>query len=150
MRIGEVGVARGLNRMGGGFAVTINRMADGFAVTINRMVGGFAVTINRMGGGFAVAINRMVGGLAMMVCLAAADGALAQGSAEDQEACKPDVFRLCSSQIPNVDAIVACLRTNEPNLNAACHRVMFPAPAVSEKPVVVKKLKRRVRIRHHE
>lgn len=95
-------------------------------------------------------LYRMAGGLAMMMCLAAANDALAQGTADEQEACKPDVFRLCSNQIPNVDAIVACLRTNEPNLNPACHQVMFPAPAVSDKPVVVKKFKRRIRIRHHE
>ena len=101
--------------------------------------------------GVSRGLNRMVGGLAMMVCVAAADGALAQGSADDQEACKPDVFRLCSSQIPNVDAIVACLRTNEPNLNPACHQVMFPRPVAVERPMTLKKIKRKYRLRRdHE
>jgi len=39
-------------------------------------------------------------------------GALAQdyGTPEQQEACKPDVFRLCSSYIPDAERIAACLR----------------------------------------
>jgi hypothetical protein len=45
------------------------------------------------------------------------DGALAQGTPEQQEPCKPDVFRLCGNFIPDVDRIVACLETNEPNLS---------------------------------
>jgi hypothetical protein len=45
------------------------------------------------------------------------NGALAQGTPEQQEACKPDVFRLCGNFIPDVDRIVACLETNEPNLS---------------------------------
>lgn len=53
-------------------------------------------------------------------------GAFAQGTMQQQNACRPDVFRLCGSYIPNVDAIVACLRNNAPNLSEPCHEVMFP------------------------
>jgi hypothetical protein len=49
-----------------------------------------------------------------------------QGTPEQQAACQPDVMRLCGNFIPNVDRIVACLKYNEPNLNPACHDVMFP------------------------
>jgi hypothetical protein len=49
-----------------------------------------------------------------------------QGTPEQQAACQPDVMRLCGSAIPDVDRIVACLKYNEPNLNPACHDVMFP------------------------
>jgi hypothetical protein len=51
--------------------------------------------------------------------------ALAQGTMAQRNACRPDVFRLCSSYIPNVDRIVTCLRDNGPQLSQACHEVMF-------------------------
>ena len=47
-----------------------------------------------------------------------------RGSAEDQLACTPDVYRLCSSYVPDEDAIVACLRRNVKALSPACHQVM--------------------------
>jgi hypothetical protein len=50
-----------------------------------------------------------------------------------QDACRPDVFRLCGSYIPDVGQIVACLRGNESRLSEACHHVMFAEPAASEK-----------------
>src|SRR3954465_10724822 len=50
----------------------------------------------------------------------------AQGTPEQQEAYKPDVFRLCGNFIPNVEPIIACLKANEPNLSPPCHEVMFP------------------------
>ena len=62
------------------------------------------------------------------------NGASAQGTPEQQEACKPDVFRLCGNFIPNVEPIIACLRANEANLSPACHDVMFPVMAEPPKP----------------
>jgi hypothetical protein len=60
------------------------------------------------------------------VALALGGGsALAQGTMAQRNACRPDVFRLCSSYIPNVGRIVACLRDNGPQLSRACHEVMF-------------------------
>jgi hypothetical protein len=67
--------------------------------------------------------------------------ALAQGTPEQQEACKPDVFRLCGNFIPNVDAIIACLKTNEPNLSPPCHDVMFPYVPEPPKPKAKPKAK---------
>jgi hypothetical protein len=60
--------------------------------------------------------------------------AFAQGTPEQQEACKPDVFRLCGNFIPDVDRIVACLKYNEPNLGPACHDVFFPVVVEEPKP----------------
>ena len=37
--------------------------------------------------------------------------------------CTPDVWRLCSSQIPDVDRIVACLQQNTPQLSDGCRAV---------------------------
>jgi hypothetical protein len=66
------------------------------------------------------------------------NGALAQGTPqgtpEQQAACQPDVMRLCGNFIPDVDRIVACLKYNEPNLNPACHDVMFPYVPEEPKP----------------
>ncbi len=52
----------------------------------------------------------------------------AQGTPEQQDACRSDVFRLCSAYIPDVDGIVGCLRGNGPQLNPLCHAVFFPTP----------------------
>ena len=48
----------------------------------------------------------------------------AEGTAEQRQACMPDAFRLCSSHIPNVDAIIVCMRANKSKLSPAC-RVVF-------------------------
>ena len=53
-------------------------------------------------------------------CLAHAEHG---GSMEDQMACTPDVYRLCASQIPDEDAIVACLTQHKASLSAACGKV---------------------------
>jgi hypothetical protein len=47
----------------------------------------------------------------------------ALGTDEQRMACTPDVFRLCSADIPNVDRIVACLRSQKQNLSAGCAAV---------------------------
>jgi len=38
-------------------------------------------------------------------------------------ACTPDAFRLCSSEIPNIDGITACMRKNKSSLSLACKAV---------------------------
>lgn len=68
------------------------------------------------------------------------DRAAAQGTPEQQEACKPDVFRLCGNFIPNVEPIIACLKANERNLSPPCHEVMFPY--VPEPPKAKAKVKK--------
>ena len=49
-------------------------------------------------------------------------------SAEDEAACTPDVFRLCSELIPNRTAITACLVKRKRQLSPACHKV-FSRPS---------------------
>ena len=49
--------------------------------------------------------------------------ALAETAAQ-RLACTPDVWRLCSSDIPNVAAIKACLRQEHAKLSSACRTVM--------------------------
>jgi hypothetical protein len=49
-------------------------------------------------------------------------------SIEDELACTPDVYRLCSAQVPDEDAIVKCLKQNRTALSQGCHKV-FSQPA---------------------
>lgn len=51
--------------------------------------------------------------------MVAAD-AKAQVSAEAEQACTPDVFRLCNAYIPDRGRITACLRANRRALSAPC------------------------------
>lgn len=56
-------------------------------------------------------------------------------SLEDELACTPDVYRLCSAQVPDEDAIVKCLELNKPALSAGCKRVFSqPQNAGGEAP----------------
>lgn len=45
-------------------------------------------------------------------------------SAEAQQMCTGDAFRLCSSQIPNISAITACMIKQRSSLSAGCRTVM--------------------------
>ncbi len=47
----------------------------------------------------------------------------ALGSAEQRAACTPDVFRLCSAEIPNVSNIIACMKAKKSSLSPACRAV---------------------------
>jgi hypothetical protein len=78
----------------------------------------------------ATDIRRFNQGSALAVGLAVsfyATTSLALGTSEQRAACTPDVFRLCSSEIPSVDRIVACLRKEKVNLSPGCQAV-FSAP----------------------
>ena len=52
-------------------------------------------------------------GAALIVFTLGGGAALAQGTMAQQDACRPDVFRLCGNYIPDVSQIVACLHGNE-------------------------------------
>ena len=45
-------------------------------------------------------------------------------SVETQQMCTGDAFRLCSSEIPNIPAITACMKKNRANLSTGCRAVM--------------------------
>ena len=51
-----------------------------------------------------------------------------RGTWEQQMACTPDVWRLCSDQVPDVSRIVACLRQNTSQLSTNC-RAVFESQA---------------------
>jgi len=66
--------------------------------------------------------------------VASAGPAAAQSyTAEQQQACTGDAFRLCGSDIPDVDRITACMIRNKSQLSPPC-RAQFrsgPEPEVS-------------------
>ena len=72
-------------------------------------------------------IERIALGLALSIGGIVAHGAVYageyRGTWEQQMACTPDVWRLCSGQIPDVDRIIACLRQNTPQLSDGCRAV---------------------------
>jgi hypothetical protein len=41
----------------------------------------------------------------------------ALGTESERAACTPDVFRLCSSEIPNIDRIIACMNAKRASLS---------------------------------
>ncbi|OKO72802.1 hypothetical protein [Bradyrhizobium sp. AS23.2] len=45
-------------------------------------------------------------------------------SAEAQQMCTGDAFRLCSSEIPNIPKITACMVKHRSDLSAGCRAVM--------------------------
>jgi hypothetical protein len=74
---------------------------------------------------------------------------------EQQQACTGDAFRLCGSEIPNIDRITACMIRNRASLSPGCrvffrsyepaarpamraHRPLRIAPATARHPVTVK------------
>ncbi len=62
----------------------------------------------------------LVSALAGVNAAAAADY---RGTQDQQQACTPDVMRLCSDSVPDVNRIVTCLRRNRSNLSPACGSV---------------------------
>lgn len=45
-------------------------------------------------------------------------------TAEAQQMCTGDAFRLCSSEIPNISKITTCMRANRSKLSVGCRQVM--------------------------
>ncbi|MGO9005115.1 MAG: hypothetical protein ACLQIQ_20685 [Beijerinckiaceae bacterium] len=66
---------------------------------------------------------RQAGRLALVIVFGLAAAATAradEGTYAQRVACTPDAFRLCSSEIPNVDAVKSCMIANKAKLSAAC------------------------------
>ncbi len=57
-------------------------------------------------------------------CSALSSSASFAFSAEAQQMCSGDAFRLCSSEIPNVAAITACMMRQRAKLSVGCRTVM--------------------------
>ena len=59
-------------------------------------------------------------------------------SAEAQQMCTGDAFRLCSSEIPNIPAITACMVKHKADLSTGCRAVMDKEAAKASNKVAAK------------
>lgn len=62
-------------------------------------------------------------GFAAIVSIASTSASFAFSS-EAQQMCTGDAFRLCSSEIPNIPKITACMMKHRSDLSAGCRAVM--------------------------
>jgi hypothetical protein len=71
--------------------------------------------------------------LALLVALSASLFASAARAytADEEQACSGDAFRLCSSEIPNVDRITACMERKKAQLSPACRAFFRSTPATA-------------------
>jgi len=51
---------------------------------------------------------------------------------EEQQACQPDAFRLCSSEIPDVDRVTACMIAKKSQLSPQCRQFFRAGPEPDE------------------
>lgn len=86
-------------------------------------------------------------GVSSLGLMAAASGWLAAASAvmparaytaDQQQLCTPDAFRLCGPAIPDVDRVTACMIQNRALLSPGCAQ-FFRGPVVQETPVTARK-----------
>jgi hypothetical protein len=88
---------------------------------------------------------RAVVRLAALVLVSLAPAAASAYTAEQEQACSGDALRLCSSEIPDVDRITACMIRNKAQLSPPC-RAQFDSESDGaaaaddppEKPVNIK------------
>lgn len=71
--------------------------------------------------------------LALTVSVAASSASFAYDEAEARAQCTGDAFRLCSSEIPWVSKITACMIKNKKNLSPGCRAVMDKNDAAERK-----------------
>ena len=68
-------------------------------------------------------------GFGLMVCMSAVTVSTISYAytAEQQRLCSSDAFRLCSSEIPNVDRVTICMRKHKASLSDGC-KAVFDRP----------------------
>jgi len=57
-----------------------------------------------------------------------------RGTPEQQAACAPDAFRLCSNYIPDPGEVASCLRQRRSDLSGACRSVFDQSAKASDPP----------------
>ena len=73
-------------------------------------------------------------GIAIQIIAIPASAEEYRGTLEQQLACTPDVWRLCFSEIPDSNRIVACLRQNTEQLSGGCRAVFESNASVQPAP----------------
>ncbi len=82
--------------------------------------------------------------LLLAVPMLAAGPALAQGTAEQQEACTPDAVRLCSATIPDIAKTTACMKAHVAQLSPRCRAAFADATAAPKPHVAAREERSRV------
>jgi hypothetical protein len=79
--------------------------------------------------------KRFFGGVTLAIVLWAWPASGFAYTMEQQQACMGDAFRLCGSEIPDVDRITTCMIRRHTELSAGC-RAQFraPEPVASARP----------------
>jgi hypothetical protein len=82
-----------------------------------------------MGANMTTPFTRMIRRVALVLACAASAATFTTSrsfafSAEAQEMCTGDAFRLCSADIPNIPAITACMIKHRAQLSQGCRTVM--------------------------
>jgi hypothetical protein len=72
--------------------------------------------------------------LAMALSASLLSGTAHAYTAEQQQACTPDAFRLCGDAVPDVDRVTACMIRNRSQLSPPC-AVYFRSPEPQAIPV---------------
>jgi len=57
--------------------------------------------------------------------------AAAQGTPQQQQACTPDVMRLCNAFVPDVAKITVCMKHNWASVSPACRTALHPPKATT-------------------
>jgi hypothetical protein len=84
-----------------------------------------------------VALDTRLGALAFAMSLSMLPTMSHAYTPEEQQACQPDAFRLCGSEIPDVDRVTACMVAKQSQLSPECRRFFRPDPEpVAAAPVV--------------
>lgn len=66
-------------------------------------------------------------GLTLALALSVSVAAMSSGfafSAEAQQMCTGDAFRLCAAEMPSIPRITACIRKNKSSLSSGCRAVL--------------------------
>jgi hypothetical protein len=85
---------------------------------------------------FATKFRRTGLVLAVAVSLSMLSGPSFAYTAEAQQMCTGDAFKFCSSEIPNIPAITACMYKHRAQLSVGCRAVMDKDLAAKGKKVV--------------
>jgi hypothetical protein len=76
--------------------------------------------------------------LAFALSFSAASTSSFAFSPEAQQMCSGDAFRLCSSEIPNIERITACMMKQRASLSSGCRAVMDRDLAAKQAKVATK------------
>ncbi|GLH78846.1 hypothetical protein SSBR45G_37550 [Bradyrhizobium sp. SSBR45G] len=75
-----------------------------------------------------VDLNPCVAGVLIAAAALLVPAAARAYTAEQEQACTSDAFRLCSSEIPDVDRVTACMVRRKAELSPPCRAQFGPQP----------------------